>query len=39
MPDFTRCVKYKDSVYCWDNELKKFVKVVITPVEIKECPA
>ena len=38
MPDFTRCVKYKDHIYCWDREIKKFVELTVRPLATKECP-
>jgi hypothetical protein len=38
MYDFTRCVKHKDRIYCWDRRLKQFVGLTVKPLATKECP-
>lgn len=38
MPDFTKCVKYRDKLYCRDTSIHQFVIVSTQPVELKDCP-
>jgi hypothetical protein len=38
MPDLRKCVKDKDRIYCWDDELGEVVEIKVIPVPITECP-
>jgi hypothetical protein len=38
VPDLSKCVKNKDRIYCWDNELGEIVELKVIPVPIAECP-
>ncbi|MDR0557937.1 MAG: hypothetical protein LBG43_08760 [Treponema sp.] len=38
MPDFTKCVRYKDRIYCWNKETRKIAVVEVHDLDFKECP-
>lgn len=38
MPDFSKCVKHKGKIFCWDTQGERIVEIVQNPVSISDCP-
>jgi len=38
MRDLKYCVRYKGKVYCWDDSTERVVEVVISDIDLAECP-
>jgi len=38
MPDFSRIKQIRGILYCWDKLTKKFIRVNLTDIDIKDVP-